>query len=291
MQPGRYLNDYLDALKKIEREYSHSKRDMQAVKDVAANARMQGIIFAVQGGNWDNTEDRKLFKDKNLELRPPYPVTILEYVGRAPLAVAASQDYLPRIIVVMDKEDHALLFPIEYYSAGSLPANITHRGWIPPYHGVIVHYDDEGEESYQGGALMVDANNEAKDLFNGTDEEYQAFCVHRYMSDVVTYKKFCHALSRYHVTFDDIEPDEKLNKMRRARGKLPLFTYKVLTIGRKKRKSHFLGGTHASPRSHLRRGHYRTSQKGVRHWVQPCMIKGETDGFVHKDYIVEAVEA
>jgi hypothetical protein len=89
------------------------------------------------------------------------------------------------------------------------------------------------------------------------------------------------------VTFEDVEPDAKLNKMRRARGKTPLFTYKTLIIGRKKRKSQLLGGTHASPRSHLRRGYYRTSPKGIRHWVQPCMVKGETEGFVHKDYRVE----
>ena len=75
--------------------------------------------------------------------------------------------------------------------------------------------------------------------------------------------------------------------MRRAQGKAPLYTYKVLTIGKKKPKSRRLGGTHASPRSHLRRGYYRTSQKGIRHWVQPCMVKGGTDGFVHKDYRVE----
>ena len=86
-----------------------------------------------------------------------------------------------------------------------------------------------------------------------------------------------------------IEPDEAKNRMRRARGKAPLFTYKVLTIGKKKRKSQHQGGTHASPRSHLRRGYYRTSKHGVRHWVQPCMVKGETPGFVHKDYKVEGL--
>jgi hypothetical protein len=102
-----------------------------------------------------------------------------------------------------------------------------------------------------------------------------------------TYLRFCVACHNYETEFADVEPDKAKNKMRRARGKAPLFTYKVLTIGRKKPKSRRLGRTHASPRSHLRRGYFRTSRNGVRHWVQPCMVKGGTDGFVHKDYIVE----
>lgn len=31
----------------------------------------------------------------------------------------------------------------------------------------------------------------------------------------------------------------------------------------------------------------RAAREGVRHWVQPCMIKGETPSFVHKEYVVE----
>jgi hypothetical protein len=103
----------------------------------------------------------------------------------------------------------------------------------------------------------------------------------------VNYVCFCGILNEFHTEFEDVEPNVATNKMRRARGKPPLFSYKTLTIGKKKRKSRHLGGTHASPRSHLRRGYYRTSPKGIRHWVQPCMVKGETEGFVHKDYRVE----
>lgn len=288
MQPGTFLTGFLNELKKIERSYTHSKRDMQAVKNVATIARARGIVFAVQDGNWDRAEDIKIFNDHHVEIRPPYPVTILEYVGRPPEAVAASEHFLPRILIAMDREDHVLLIPIEYYSQESLPSHISYRGWLPPYHAITVYYGKEGEgEEYQGGSLMIDASNEARDLFKGTNEEYQDFCVHRYMSDVVTYKKFCHVLNRHHVDIEDITADAKTNKMRRALGKVPLFSYKVLHIGKKKRKSAHQGGTHASPRSHLRRGYYRTSKTGKRHWVQPCMVKGETPGFVHKDYKVE----
>jgi hypothetical protein len=101
--------------------------------------------------------------------------------------------------------------------------------------------------------------------------------------------EFLYVVHNYHLTTEDIAASERLNRKRAKQGKAPLFAYKVLTIGKKKRKSAHRGGTHASPRSHLRRGYYRTSKNGVKHWVQPCMVKGETPGFVHKDYKVEEV--
>jgi hypothetical protein len=102
------------------------------------------------------------------------------------------------------------------------------------------------------------------------------------------YAAVCQILANHNVETSDVEPDAKAARSRRIRGKAPLFTYKTLIIGApKKRQVVRGGGTHASPRSHLRRGFYRTSPKGVRHWVQACMVKGETPGFVHKDYQVE----
>jgi hypothetical protein len=95
-------------------------------------------------------------------------------------------------------------------------------------------------------------------------------------------------LTNHNVTTEDIEPDAKAARSRRIRGKAPLYTYKTLTIGAPKARQVVRGGgTHASPRSHLRRGFYRTSPKGVRHWVNATMVMGETPGFVHKDYQVE----
>jgi hypothetical protein len=138
---------------------------------------------------------------------------------------------------------------------------------------------------------MPDAFAEARKITTTDGRDIYDVVTNVMIADLATYAEFCRTIHENHVTFEDIEPAAKLNKMRRARGKAPLFTYKVLTIGKKKRKAAHQGGTHASPRSHLRRGYYRTSRNGVRHWVQPCMVKGETPGFVHKDYKVEGVEA
>jgi len=79
-------------------------------------------------------------------------------------------------------------------------------------------------------------------------------------------------------------PDEKLQKARVKRGKRPLFSYWTLELnGRNERGDHH-GGTHASPRVHLRRGHPRQYAPGLWTWVQPCAVGNRAAGMVHKDY-------
>lgn len=83
---------------------------------------------------------------------------------------------------------------------------------------------------------------------------------------------------------DDDLPSPTKEKMRRSKGKLPTFTYKVLTIGgRKMNGSTGKGGTHNSPRIHLRRGHIRRlATKNV--WVNACVVGDKSKGVIHKDY-------
>ncbi len=47
------------------------------------------------------------------------------------------------------------------------------------------------------------------------------------------------------------------------------------------------GGTHASPRLHLRRGHPRQYAPGKYCWVQPCVVGNKAAGMVHKDYAIK----
>jgi hypothetical protein len=44
------------------------------------------------------------------------------------------------------------------------------------------------------------------------------------------------------------------------------------------------GGTHASPRVHLRRGHVRQYKPGKYTWVQPAVVGEPKLGMIHKDY-------
>jgi len=94
------------------------------------------------------------------------------------------------------------------------------------------------------------------------------------------------ALNCSNVVYIDNKPDEALNKKRQKNGKVPLFTYKTLHIDNETKivKPH-QGGTHASPRLHLRRGHVRHyATHSV--WIEDMLVGDPSKGFVAKDYNV-----
>lgn len=80
--------------------------------------------------------------------------------------------------------------------------------------------------------------------------------------------------------------DEKVNRKRINKGKLPLHSYKTLHIKHAGINQAALrkGEQRAGLRVHLRRGHIRRLEnKAV--WVQACVV-GKGKGFVHKNYKV-----
>lgn len=102
---------------------------------------------------------------------------------------------------------------------------------------------------------------------------------------IFCFRAFLSALNCTNVRRIEHKPDAKLQKARAKRGKQPLFSYWTLelTPGRAE-DGQDLGGTHASPRLHLRRGHPRQYAPGKWTWVQPCVVGNKAAGMVHKDY-------
>lgn len=104
--------------------------------------------------------------------------------------------------------------------------------------------------------------------------------------EVMVLIQACSVVNCANVSTSDIEPTASINKKRRASGKQPFFSYKVLELT-EERSVHGrgnAGGQHASPRMHLRRGHLRQLERKVV-WVRPALINAEsTRGIVHKDY-------
>jgi|ERR1035437_910649 hypothetical protein len=70
-----------------------------------------------------------------------------------------------------------------------------------------------------------------------------------------------------------------------VKSKKPLWEYKLLSLKQiKKESSDFLGGTHASPRYHLRRGHWRTLSSGKEVYIDPMEVGDKSKGLIEKDY-------
>lgn len=88
----------------------------------------------------------------------------------------------------------------------------------------------------------------------------------------------CNVQRREHV------PADKLQQARAKRGKAPLFSYWTLQLSKRHERGAPQGGTHSSPRVHLRRGHPRQFSPGRWTWVQPCVVGSKAAGIVHKDY-------
>lgn len=78
--------------------------------------------------------------------------------------------------------------------------------------------------------------------------------------------------------------DSFINRKRAAKGKSPIsFNWHTVEIGPKQVKNTPQGGTHASPRLHDRRGHWRNCY-GKQVWVKACKVGDAKKGIIFKDY-------
>lgn len=84
-------------------------------------------------------------------------------------------------------------------------------------------------------------------------------------------------------------PVKRANWEKKIRqGKVPTYDWTTITIEPAKPRGPDLGGTHASPRWHERRGHWRTMKKsGKRVWVSNCEVGDKTRGAVFHDYKIQ----
>ena len=82
--------------------------------------------------------------------------------------------------------------------------------------------------------------------------------------------------------------DERKNKKRVAKGKLPLYETKILVVDSvaKEVDTEWKGGTHASPRQHLRRGHIRR-YADYSIWINNMVVGKASNGKIEKSYEVK----
>jgi hypothetical protein len=74
------------------------------------------------------------------------------------------------------------------------------------------------------------------------------------------------------------------NRRRAKKGKPPQYAWHTVEIKPPSPRGPSRGGTHASPRQHQRRGHWRITRTGKRVWVSDCIVGDPARGTVWKDY-------
>ena len=85
-----------------------------------------------------------------------------------------------------------------------------------------------------------------------------------------------------------IKTNSHINKRRLAKGQSAIiFSWHTVVVDAKTAPQDGLGGTHASPRQHERRGHWRVTSSGKKVWVRNCMVGDPALGSVFHDYQVK----
>lgn len=96
---------------------------------------------------------------------------------------------------------------------------------------------------------------------------------------------FLSALNCTNIKAVETKEPKFINKKRKKKGKLPIESFWTLQLSSSaNEKNESQGGTHSSPRLHLRRGHVRQYKPGLYTWVNACAVGDASSGTVDKDY-------
>lgn len=145
-----------------------------------------------------------------------------------------------------------------------------HEVWS--YRGAVLVNRLSGEVNYSGPSIIPDELVPAvKGNLRGA---------------VILTGRFLAVLNCVNVTTETIESPKALNGKRSKSGRVPIYSYKVLVLRGKRKESIPGGGTHESPRVHLRRGHFKNRKTG-QFWWQPCAVGDRKRGVVMKSYHAE----
>lgn len=214
-------------------------------------------------------------------LRLPYPSVALEF-GYSSLAEGPPPEGTARtsaaVMLAYEQETGGRKY-IAFYPFFLALENDGSRQWYPNALGAAI--DVETRIMYP-----VALHSTLRD-----EEKHQAYAhtEHELNGSLTVLVQFLAALSCSNsATAESLPPNPALNTKRRKAGKTPFFTYKILTISGNSGQSLEAagGGTHGSPRVHLRRGHIRRlPEKTV--WVNACVVGDKSKGLVQKDYRVK----
>jgi hypothetical protein len=82
--------------------------------------------------------------------------------------------------------------------------------------------------------------------------------------------------------------DIEVNQKKLRKNTSPVIEFRLISITGKERPNipSTTHETHASPRQHWRRGHWRSYKSGKRAWVEPMLVGDEANGKIIKDYAV-----
>jgi hypothetical protein len=169
------------------------------------------------------------------------------------------------------------------------------RGLMDGYPGLLIdafHWDSSMGWSPSPVTVALWRAGEEDDLFarySGWVDDLAPSTVERVneraQQDVLALITTLAMLECANVSTRVVEPPPAANKLRAMNCKPPHSSYHVLVLPSSSSEGTAgLGGTHAPPRLHMRRGHIRRLPAGRSTWVRPHMVGRPELGVVSKDY-------
>ena len=254
-----------DALSGVGR-YAHSMSPYMAFAKGAVDGIRQGQRFYMPYGG-GAIADRK-FSDFFGVMELPYPITVV--------ATEAPDDegYSSQWVIVCHQIPGEVGF--EFYAC--LNSTDNPAGWVPIPKGKV-------GIGAKGGLEIGLYDNVLTRLIV---QETPSFRAGRAFAPIVsTVVALCVMLSLKNVKTEAVEPSAALNAKRKAKGKRPLYSYKILNVDGERWESNGSdNGDGQGYRSHLRRGHIRRLSDDRAVWVRATYVHGRVAGFVDKDYNV-----
>jgi len=272
-----------------------------------------GVIFADEYRGIRGSEVRLPFPSITLEYYFPYGDGKLEegHTWASKRLILATEYTSEQVALEYPEYDFDFGEPdmmwIAVYGASYIPEDdfwgVEPFGWLMPSAWDRQFVKKNGEtvfsQRFQDSREGVGVNGYVLPLMKSILEKvYEAegdagiqSCVKDIGNETATILELCEALSCSNVHHRVIESvDPAVNQRRIRDGKVPLYETRTLWIDVPNFDNvsvEWQGGTHRSPRQHLRRGHIRNLQSGKKVWVNATVVGAKENGIIKKDYAIK----
>jgi hypothetical protein len=224
----------------------------------------------------------------------PAPVTCFEYAWRKADGVGSGEVVAPRRITIVSdgKQTHEGPVPLNSVHCATLLSVIYNeqvKTWMLLDSDLAVKTPLEVQK--QSGIKRWGPTGRMRNLITGEDLSVSDPKVSKiageFHGDLNAVIQCCHSL-RAGAHFEErTEPSASRRWKFEKRG-VGGFTYHVLKLpGRAGHEGVPIGGSHASPRLHIRRAHIRKLPTGVLTFVRHCLVGDPDKGVVEKHYEVQ----
>ena len=281
-------------------DYPALEREVTDIK----KALFTAVHFYVGSDGWESIKGKANESTVGSEVHLPYKAMTLAFdfsdVGSGDAkCIALAVEVPPNEVYasLADRLPHGYILVKPFFKLVNPKEPSMHDRYAPAFGAIAVHCAEPIQRETDGTLTLdcawlapVDPTkvyiNDYLANTNAHDVMVQFLPIATALIDLIV------AISTTH-TEEVIQQSSPKNNRRILDGKLPIWEVKTLVLKTPVTRtvSEYQGGTHASPRQHIRRGHYRHYKSGKIAWVRDCIVGSLEKGFVHKDYRVEPAAA